>query len=190
MAPLFPQTGAIPNIANQLPINNPYQSNSVPGMSINFPSLLQPQQNSTPNPVLVGVHGLDSVKQYPFKPNQTLAFHDMDADFEYVVNTDVNNQPAFKILEFKEISEEEYREKYAKAVKPDNVVLTAEEYDTLLKRVEKLEEEVNANAKQSVQYQRADANYADKSTGTNAAKSAARPSSIRDASEVSAERQS
>ena len=190
MAPLFPKTGMIPSMVNQPTLNNPYQANQIPGMSINFPSLLQPQQNQTPNPVLVGVHGFDSVKQYPFKPNQTLAFHDMDADFEYVVNTDVNNQPAFKILEFKEISEEEYREKYAKAVKPDNVVLTAEEYDTLLKRVEKLEKEVNANAKQPVQYQRSNANNAGKSASTSTAKFAARSAGTRDASEVSAELQS
>lgn len=189
MAPLFPQSGTIPNMASQSPINNPYQTNQIPGMSINFPTLFQ-QQNNIPNPVLVGVHGLDSVKQFPFKPNQTLSFHDMDADFEYVVNTDVNNQPAFKILEINVISEEEYREKYAKAVKPDNVVLTAEEYDILLKRVEKLEKEVSANAQQPVRYQKPNANNADKSTGANAAKPANRSAGVRDASEVSAERQS
>lgn len=184
MAPLFPQSGTIPNMANQLSINNPYQTNPISGMSINFPSLLQPQQNTAPNPVLVGVHGLDSVKQFPFKPNQTLAFHDLDADFEYIVNTDVNNQPAFKILEFNEISEEEYREKYAKAVKPDNVVLTAEEYDTLLKRVEKLEKEVNANAQQPVRYPRTNNTAGANKSANDSTKPAARPANARDVSAV------
>ena len=186
MTPLFPQSGTIPSMTNQLPFNGQYQINQVPGMSINFPSLLQSQQNSTPNPVLVGVHGLDSVKQFPFKPNQTLAFHDLDADFEYVVNTDVNNQPAFKILEFNEISEEEYREKYSKAVKPDNVVLTSEEYDALLKRVEKLEKEVNVNAQQPVRFAHSNA---DKSVNA-ATKSAARPANTRNVSEIESQQQS
>lgn len=180
MAQLFPQTGVSPTIRN--PFNNLYQNNQPPSMSINIPTMLQ--QSSTPDPILVGVHGLDSVKQFPFKPNQTLAFHDLDADFEYVVNTDVNSQPAFKILEFNQITEEEYREKYSKMVNNGTVVLTTEEYDNLVKRVEKLEKEVNANAQQPIRYP--------KSTGgnnTNAttAKSATRPTDIRDAAEIKSE---
>lgn len=162
--PLFPQSGVMPNIGNLIP----NQTNQFPGMSINIPSMLQ-QPTNTPNPVLVGVHGLDSVKQFPFKPNQTLAFHDLDADFEYVVNTDVNNQPAFKILEFNEITEEEYRAKYSKAINAGNVVLTSDEYETLLKRLDKLEKEVSENAKQSVQYDRKRANADRANESTNAA---------------------
>lgn len=189
MASLFPQSGTIYGMVNQPPISSQYQANQVPGMSINFPSMLQAQQNTTPNPVLVGVHGLDSVKQFPFKPNQTLAFHDMDADFEYVVNTDVNNQPAFKILEFNEISEEEYREKYSKAVNSSTVVLTTEEYDTLIKRVEKLEKEVNVNAQQSVRFPRTNGINANKSTNA-AAKSADRSANTRNVSEIEPQQQS
>lgn len=182
MAPLFPQTGISPNIRN--PFGNLYQNNQPPAMSINIPTMLQ--QPTTPNPILVGVHGLDSVKQYPFGPNQTLAFHDLDADFEYVVNTDVNSQPAFKILEFNQITEEEYREKYSKMVNNGTVVLTTEEYDTLVKRVEKLEMEVNANAQQPIRYPKS-------ASGNNASATAAKPATrstdIRDAAEVKPERQ-
>lgn len=76
MAPLFPQTSMIPNSRDQWSLS----TNQVPAMSINIPSMLQ--QNNTPNPVLVGVHGFDSVKQFPTKPNQTVSLHDLDADFE------------------------------------------------------------------------------------------------------------
>ena len=144
------------------------------------------QPSNTPNPILVGVHGLDSVKQFPFKPNQTLSFHDLDADFEYIVDTDVNNQPSFKILKFSQITEDEYREEYAKAVNKDLGLPTAEEYAALikehneaLKRLEKLEKEVSANAQQSIRYQKSGSNNADSS-----AKSATRPANTRDVSEV------
>ncbi|MBQ1733423.1 MAG: hypothetical protein II038_00930 [Lachnospiraceae bacterium] len=62
MAPqLFPPT-TISNIRNQFV--NPYQNTQIPGMSINIPTMLQ-QTNRPANPQLVGVHGFDSVKQFP-----------------------------------------------------------------------------------------------------------------------------
>lgn len=182
MAPLFPQYGVAGNPRGSLPLTNAYQGNQSPSMSINFPTMLQ-QPNNTPNPVLVGVHGFDSVKQFPTRPNETIALHDLDADFEYVVNTDVNNQPSYKILEFSQITEEEYREKYAKAVNRDTVVLTSEEYSTILKRIDKLEREVNANAKQPVRYPKSGDVVSDKPNDASA-KPAAGPANTRDVSEV------
>lgn len=160
---LFPQgTGTFPSYGRNTVLN------TYPGMSINIPPVLQqPQLNTNPKPVLVGVHGFDSIKKFPTEPNQTLAFHDMDADFEYVVDTDVNNQPSYKILEYRTISEEEYREKYKAAVNKDIGLPTAEEWKKTLERLEKLEKEVNDNnAKQSVQSKNSTTGYTAYTSGS------------------------
>ena len=160
---LFPQgTGSFPSYGRNTGLN------TYPGMSINIPPVLQQSQlNNNPKPVLVGVHGFDSIKKFPTEPNQTLAFHDMDADFEYVVDTDVNNQPSYKILEYRTISEDEYREKYKEAVNKDVGLPTAEEWKKTLERLEKLEKEVSENnAKQSVQPKNATAGYTNYTSGS------------------------
>ena len=149
--PLFPQSNTVPSNRGQSSVNN-YPNMQVPGMSINIPGMFQP--NTTQEPIIVGVHGFDSAKQYPKRPNQTISLHDLDADFEYIINTDVNNQPSYKILEFNQISEEEYKQKYSEAVNRDLGLPTVEEYQEILKRLERLEKEVSANAKQPIQYQR------------------------------------
>ena len=156
--PLFPQSNVtFPNYRQQpLAVPNPYS-----GMSINFPNVPS-QQNATPQGgALIGVHGFDSVKQFPTRPNETISLHDLDADFEYIIDTDVNNHPSYKILSFKQISEEEYKELYAAATARETNPPTKEEYNDLLKRneelekrIDKLEKEMSANAQQSVRYAR------------------------------------
>ena len=144
---------------------------------------IMPQQpNNTPKPILVGVHGFDSIKKFPTEPNQTLSFHDMDADFEYIVDTDVNNQPSYKIVEYSVISEEEYREKYKQALNKDEGLPTPEEWKKTLERLERLEKEVSENnAKQSVQYQKSNASkYAN--NGSVSAKPATRSENCADVS--------
>ena len=160
--PFFPQSSAIPNFRNQVPtpLNlNPYQNTQIPNMSINIPTMF-PANTPLQEAALVGVHGFDSAKQFPTKPNQTICLHDLDADFEYVINTDVNNQPSYQILEFKKITEEEYREKYSAAINKDIGLPTVEEYQELLKRIDRLEKEVNSNGKQSIQYDSANTKQA------------------------------
>lgn len=184
MAPLFPQASMIPNSRDQWSLS----TNQVPAMSINIPSMLQ--QNNTPNPVLVGVHGFDSVKQFPTKPNQTVSLHDLDADFEYIIDTDVNNQPSYKILEYNQITEEEYKEKYSKAVNKISTLPSVEEYNKLvqehneaLKRIDRLEKEVSENAKQSIRNAEL-FRSTDKPADTAIAGFAAQPGNTRDISEV------
>lgn len=179
MAPqLFPPT-TISNIRNQFV--NPYQNTQIPGMSINIPTMLQ-QTNRPANPQLVGVHGFDSVKQFPTNPGETISLHDLDANFEYIVDTDVNNHPSYKILEFNQISEEEYKKKYSKIVNKDTVTLTTEEYDDLVKRVDRLEKELKSNGKHSIRYQKS--NNANRSDSEFFTKPTTRPENTRDVSEV------
>lgn len=55
-----------------------YQPQAIPGMSLNMPlGVLQPQQ---PTDSMIGLHGLDSAKQYPVKPNTTVPTFDLDSD--------------------------------------------------------------------------------------------------------------
>lgn len=72
----------------------------------------------------------------------------------YIIDTDVNNQPSYKILEYNQITEEEYKEKYSKAVNRISTLPSVEEYNKLvqehneaLKRIDRLEKEVSENAK-------------------------------------------
>ena len=181
MAPLFPQTPNISNIRNQF--SNPYQNTQVPGMSINIPTMLQ-QTNRTPNPQLVGVHGFDSVKQFPTNPGETISLHDLDANFEYIVDTDINNHPSYKILKFSQISEEEYREEYSKIVNKDTVTLTSEEYNTLVKRLERVEKELKSNGKHSIRYQKSNPNSDYRSNDEFTAKTTTRPENTGNVSEV------
>ena len=161
--PLFPQSNsAFPSYRQQSStVPNPYA-----GMSINFPNMPL-QANAPQGGALIGVHGFDSVKQFPHKPNETVALFDLDADFGYIIDTDVNNQPSYKIFSFTTISEEEYRELYAAAIAKDTDVPTKEEYNNLLKRneelekrIDRLEKEMNSNAQQPVRSQRTNNGYA------------------------------
>jgi hypothetical protein len=121
-----------------------YQSQPIPGMSLNMPlGVLQPPQ---PTEGIIGLHGLDSAKQYPTKPNMTIPTFDMDSDHAFIINTDANNVPSIKILKCSIVSEEEYR-KATEADKP--VQIPKSEYEKLLKRIDALEEELD-NAKQPV----------------------------------------
>lgn len=176
MAPqLFPPA-AISNTRNQL--TNPYQNTQLPGMSINIPTMLQ-QTSPSPNPQLVGVHGFESAKQFPTKPGETIALHDLDANFEYIVDTDVNNHPSYKILEFSQITEEEYKEKYSKLVGQETVTLTMEQYNDIVNRLNKVEKELKSNGKHSIRYQKPN-----NASGEPSAKSAARPENTGNVSEV------
>lgn len=191
--PLFPQiNNTFPNYRQQSIAPNPYS-----GMSINFPNIPS-QVNRPQGGALIGVHGFDSVKQFPTNPNETISLHDLDADFEYIIDTDVNNHPSYKILSFKHISEEEYRELYAAATTKETDLPTKEEYDRLLKRnedlekrIDRLEKEMSANAQQPVRYQRTNNSYATAKTGNaaastsngSAAKSAARSGNSEDVSD-------
>lgn len=116
-----------------------------PGMQLNMPlGLFQPPQQI--NNELIGLHGLDSAKQYPMKPNTTVPTFDMDSDHAFILNADANGVVSVKILSFKVISEEEYR----KTIEAEaSVQLQRSEYDDLLGRMKKLEEELE-NAKQSI----------------------------------------
>lgn len=179
MAPLFPQNPGITNIRS--PFNNPYQNTQIPGMSINIPTMLQ-QTNSSPNPQLVGVHGFESVKQFPTKPGETIALHDLDANFEYIVDTDVNNHPSYKILEFSQITEEEYKEKYSRLVGQETVTLTMEQYNDIVNRLNRVEKELNSNGKHSIRYQKSgNTNY---KPNNDLAKPQPRPEDTGDVSEI------
>lgn len=176
--PLFPQSNAaFPSYRQQsLAVPNPYS-----GMSINFPNM--PSQTSAPQGgALIGVHGFDSVKQFPTRPNETIALFDLDADFGYIIDTDVNNQPSFKIFSFETISEEKYRELYAAATAKEADTPTKEEYEKLLKRnnelekrIDRLEKEMNSNAKQLVRNQRTNNGYAAKTANSAVTKSSNAP---------------
>ena len=95
---------------------------------------------------MIGLHGLDSAKQYPVKPNTTVPTFDLDSDHAFILNADANGVISVKILKFSIISEEEYR-KEVYAEKP--VQIQKSEYEDLLKRINALEEEL-ANAKQPI----------------------------------------
>ena len=121
-----------------------YQPQAIPGMSLNMPlGVFQPQQ---PTDSMIGLHGLDSAKQYPVKPNTTVPTFDLDSDHAFILNADANGVISVKILKFSIISEEEYR-KEVDAEKP--VQIQKSEYEDLLKRINALEEEL-ANAKQPI----------------------------------------
>ena len=118
-----------------------YQPQAIPGMSLNMPlGVLQPTDS------MIGLHGLDSAKQYPVKPNTTVPTFDLDSDHAFILNADANGVISVKILKFSIISEEEYR-KEVDAEKP--VQIQKSEYEDLLKRINALEEEL-ANAKQPI----------------------------------------
>ena len=138
----MPLSTFYPQIGHHTTTNNPYQQ--IPVMSLNMPlGLIQPQQ---PNNELIGLHGLDSAKQYPMKPNTTVPTFDMDSDHAFILNADTNGVVSVKILSFKVISEEEYR----KAVESETPVqIPKSEYNDLLERIQKLEEELQ-DAKQSI----------------------------------------
>lgn len=142
---IYPQT------TTGIPRNIPYQSqqSQIPGMSVNFP-LFQPQP---PVNELIGLHGLDSAKQYPMRPNSTVPTFDLDSDHAFILSSDSNGVSSVKILKFSVVTEEEYR----KAVEEDKPVqLAKSEYDALIERVKKLEEEAE-NAKQYIRNGRASA---------------------------------
>ena len=149
-----------------------YRNSAVNNYPQQFPemrlSMFQPQQ---PNNELIGLHGLDSAKQYPIKPNTTVPTFDMDSDHAFILNADANGVLSVKILSFKVISEEEYR----KAVEADTPVqIPRSEYDELLNRVKNLEEELK-DAKQSIRKRNGE--YA-------AAKSAVKPAASVDRPDV------
>lgn len=122
-----------------------------PGMQLNMPlGLIQTQQQSSNE--LIGVHGLDSAKQYPVKPNTTVPTFDLDSDHAFILNADANGVLSVKIINFHVVSEEDYR----KAVEAETPVqLQKSEYEDLLTRMKKMEEELE-NAKQLIREQNID----------------------------------
>lgn len=125
---------------------NMYPSQQVPGMSLNMPIGLfqQPQKQSNE---LIGLHGLDSAKQYPMSPNTTVPTFDLDSDHAFILDADANGVVSIKILKFHVVTEEEYR-KETESETP--IQITKGEYDDLSNRVKMLEEELE-NAKQLIQ---------------------------------------
>lgn len=134
---LYPQSNYHSSAVNNYP-------QQFPGMQLNMPlSMFQPPQ---PNNELIGLHGLDSAKQYPIKPNTTVPTFDLDSDHAFILNADANGVMSVKILKFKVITEEEYR----KAVEAETPVqLQRSEYNDLLSRMKTMEEELK-NAKQFI----------------------------------------
>lgn len=136
---IYPQTTAA-GISRNMPY--PSQQAQVPGMSVNFPMFQPPQ----PVNELIGLHGLDSAKLYPMRPNSTVPTFDLDSDHAFILSSDSNGVSSVKILKFSVVTEEEYR----KAVEEDKPVqLARSEYDALMERVKRLEEEAE-NAKQFI----------------------------------------
>lgn len=122
-----------------------YQPQPIPGMSLQMPLGVIPQQ-AQHNTGLIGLHGLDSAKQYPMSPNTTVPTFDLDSDHGFILDADANGVVSIKIISFHVVTEEEYR-KATEAEKP--IQLTKSEYEELVKRVNTLEEELK-NAKQPV----------------------------------------
>ena len=162
---IYPQTTAA-----GVPRNFPYQSQQaqVPGMSVNFPMF------QTPQPVneLIGLHGLDSAKLYPMRPNSTVPTFDLDSDHAFILSSDSNGVSSVKILKFSVVTEEEYR----KAVEQDKPVqLAKSDYDALMERMKRLEEEVE-NAKQSIR----------SGSSTNADRTSTKPTTGKPANSIDA----
>ena len=135
---LYPQSSGYRTPVNTYP-------QQFPGMQLNMPlGLFQPQPQPTNE--LIGLHGLDSAKQYPMKPNTTVPTFDLDSDHAFILNADSNGVMSIKILNFHVVSEEEYR----KTVEADAPIqLQRSEYEGLLTRMKKVEEELD-NAKQLI----------------------------------------
>ena len=153
---IYPQTTTA-----GLPRNIPYppQQTQVPGMSVNFPMFQPPQ----PVNELIGLHGLDSAKQYPMRPNSTVPTFDLDSDHAFILSSDSNGVSSVKILKFSVVTEEEYR----KAVEEDKPIqLAKSEYDDLMERIKKLEEEAE-NAKQFIRTGRTSTNKPTTGKSTN-----------------------
>ena len=146
----------------------PYQQTQVPGMSVNIP-MLQPLQ---PANELIGLHGLDSAKLYPMRPNSTVPTFDLDSDHAFILSSDSNGVSSVKILKFSVVTEEEYR----KAVEQDKPVqLAKSDYDALMERMKRLEEEVE-NAKQSIR----------SGSSTNADRTSTKPTTGKPANSIDA----
>ena len=140
-------------------VQYPYQQAQVPGMSVNF-QMFQPQ---TPTNELIGLHGLDSAKQYPMRPNSTVPTFDLDSDHAFILSSDSNGVSSVKILKFSVVTEEEYR----KAVEEDKPIQIAKsEYEALIERVKRLEEE-SENVKQSIRNSRTSAKPTTGKSGTS-----------------------
>ena len=153
---IYPQTTTAGLPRN---IQYPPQQTQVPGMSVNFP-MFQPQ---TPTNELIGLHGLDSAKLYPMRPNSTVPTFDLDSDHAFILSSDSNGVSSVKILKFSVITEEEYR----KAVEEDKPIQIAKsEYEALIERVKKLEEE-SENAKQYIRNGRTSAKPTTGKPGTS-----------------------
>lgn len=163
---IYPYTTAA-GISRNTPY--PYQQSQFPAMSVNFPMgmMQQPQQETG----LIGLHGLDSAKQYPTKPNTTVPTFDMDSDHAFIIDTDANGVKSIRIINFHVISEEEYRAS-TEADKP--IQLTQSEYKNLVDRMNTLEEELK-NAQQPIRT-KPDATNSNSGTDRNSAKYAGKPS--------------
>lgn len=123
------------------------QSQPLPqSMSINMPLGMFQQPVNKQNNELVGLHGLDSAKQFTMGPNMTAVTFDMDSDHAFIHNTDANGVMSIKILQFHVVTEEEYR-KATESEAP--VQMTKGEYDKLTGRLKAVEEELE-NAKQLI----------------------------------------
>jgi hypothetical protein len=127
-----------------------YPQQQMQGMSLNMPlGMFQPPQQS--NDGVIALHGLDSAKQYPMKPNSTVPTFDLDSDHAFILDADAKGVVSIKILKFKIVSEEEYRKATASEAP---IQIAKAEYDELLNRIKRLEEE-SANAKQLIREQAA-----------------------------------
>ena len=135
-----------PNTAfNRQPLGYPLTQQLPQSMSINMP-LGMFQQPPKQNNELVGLHGLDSAKQFTLGPNMTAVTFDMDSDHAFIHNTDANGVMSIKILQFHVVTEEEYR----KATESESPIqMTKGEYEELTGRLAAVEEELK-NAKQLI----------------------------------------
>ena len=137
----MPVSSLYPQTAFNRPIQGGYQQPPVPGVSLNMPLGMFQQSNE-----LIGLHGLDSARQYPMKPNSTVPTFDLDSDHAFILSCDANGVTTIKILKFSVVSEEEYR-KVTDSEKP--IQIAKGDYDRLMERIEKLEEDAK-NAKQFI----------------------------------------
>ena len=168
VSPIYPQQA----FRNQ----TPYPQQQVPGMSLNMPiGLFQPQK---PANQLIGLHGLDSAKQYPMTPNTTVPTFDLDSDHAFILDADANGVVSIQIIKFHVVSEEEYRKATEKEAPAK---ITKGEYDDLLGQIKSLKEELE-NAKQSIRAKDEPATKLD--TGKPSTRSTVKPPAANDGADV------
>lgn len=100
------------------------QSNVQPGQPVNYEQV---------GPQLNKVHGSDGAKQFPTVPNAVYALFDDEDDILFFKATDKNNYPIM-LKRFRYVEEEE-------VVPSPPEYVTKQQYDELLQKFQKIEEE-------------------------------------------------